>query len=141
MQALFCAWLQQARQRQGRQEEDGRFVDDSDSKQPKGVVTYLATLVEIKLDLVVEVPDEVTNVLKEFGDVMPSELPKFLPPHRVTEDKIDLVLGVEPPVKVPYRMCPSELVELRKQLTELLDAGLVQPSKAPYGAPTLFQKK
>ena len=24
---------------------------------------------------------------------------------------------------------------------ELLDVGLVQPSKAPYGAPVLFQKK
>ena len=26
-------------------------------------------------------------------------------------------------------------------MTELLDAGLVQPSKASYGAPMLFQKK
>ena len=26
-------------------------------------------------------------------------------------------------------------------MTELLDAGLVQPSKAPYGTPELFQKK
>ena len=38
-------------------------------------------------------------------------------------------------------MTPPELIELWKQLTELLDAGLVQPSKAPYGAPVLFQKK
>ena len=38
-------------------------------------------------------------------------------------------------------MAPKELVELRKQLNELLDAGLIQPSKAPYGAPVLFQKK
>ena len=38
-------------------------------------------------------------------------------------------------------MAPKELVELRKQLNELLDAGLIQPSKALYGAPILFQKK
>ena len=38
-------------------------------------------------------------------------------------------------------MAPKELVELRKQLNELLDAGLIQPSKASYGAPVLFQKK
>ncbi|RVW75466.1 Retrovirus-related Pol polyprotein from transposon 17.6 [Vitis vinifera] len=31
--------------------------------------------------------------------------------------------------------------ELRRQLKELLDAGFIQPSKAPYGAPVLFQKK
>ncbi|KAL5825618.1 hypothetical protein ACOSQ3_021681 [Xanthoceras sorbifolium] len=38
-------------------------------------------------------------------------------------------------------MAPRELAELRRQLDELLEAGLVQPSKAPYGAPVLFQKK
>ena len=30
---------------------------------------------------------------------------------------------------------------MRKQLTELLDAGYIQPSKAPYSAPIMFQKK
>ena len=41
----------------------------------------------------------------------------------------------------PYRMAPPELEELRRQLKELLDSGFIQPSKAPYGAPVLFQKK
>jgi hypothetical protein len=30
---------------------------------------------------------------------------------------------------------------LRKQLTELIDAGFIRPSKAPFWAPVLFQKK
>ena len=30
---------------------------------------------------------------------------------------------------------------MRKQLNELLESGLLRPSKAPYGAPVLFQKK
>jgi hypothetical protein len=38
-------------------------------------------------------------------------------------------------------MAPPELEEFRKQLKELLDAGQIQPSKSPYGAPVLFQKK
>ena len=38
-------------------------------------------------------------------------------------------------------MTPPELRELQKQLSELLDVGLVQPSKEPYGPPVLFQKK
>ena len=38
-------------------------------------------------------------------------------------------------------MSPRELGELRKQLTKLIDTGFVRPSKAPYGAPVLFQKK
>ena len=38
-------------------------------------------------------------------------------------------------------MTPPKFIELRKQLTELLDAGLAQPSKASYEAPVLFLKK
>lgn len=38
-------------------------------------------------------------------------------------------------------MSPLELAELGKQLSELLEEGLIQPSKALYGAPILFQKK
>ncbi|KAL0310178.1 UNVERIFIED_CONTAM: Transposon Ty3-G Gag-Pol polyprotein [Sesamum calycinum] len=38
-------------------------------------------------------------------------------------------------------MAPVELAELRKQLDGLLEVGLVQPSKAPYGSPVLFQRK
>lgn len=38
-------------------------------------------------------------------------------------------------------MAPPELAELRKQLKELLNASFIHPSKAPYGAPVLFQKK
>ncbi|RVW62476.1 Transposon Ty3-I Gag-Pol polyprotein [Vitis vinifera] len=41
----------------------------------------------------------------------------------------------------PYMMAPPELEELRRQLKELLDAGFIQPSKAPYGVLVLFQKK
>ena len=38
-------------------------------------------------------------------------------------------------------MSTSKLVELRKQLNGLLESGFVQLSKAPYGAPVLFQRK
>ncbi|KAH7856309.1 hypothetical protein Vadar_006597 [Vaccinium darrowii] len=59
----------------------------------KGEATYLATLVEIKPDVQVEVPDEVAGLLKEFADVMPPELPKYLPPRRATDHKIELLPG------------------------------------------------
>jgi hypothetical protein len=55
--------------------------------------------------------------------------------------QIELVPRTKPPSQAPYRMSPMELVELRKQLEELIDSGFVRPSKAPYGAPVLFQKK
>ncbi|RVX23302.1 Transposon Ty3-I Gag-Pol polyprotein [Vitis vinifera] len=61
--------------------------------------------------------------------------------RREEDHKIELEPGAKPPAMGPYRMAPPELEELRRQLKELLDAGFIQPSKAPYGAPVLFQKK
>ncbi|RVW74337.1 Retrovirus-related Pol polyprotein from transposon 17.6 [Vitis vinifera] len=105
-------------------------------------VTYLATLKEEKDDGSGEpMPKEIEGVLDEFKDVMPPELPKRLPPRREEDHKIELEPGAKPPAMGPYRMAPPELEELRRQLKELLEAGFIQPSKAPYGAPVLFQKK
>ena len=88
-----------------------------------------------------EVPDSVARLLHEFADVMPAALPKELPPRRPIDHRIELIPGSKPPALAPYRMSPAELLQLRKQLKELLDAGLIQPSRALYGAPMLFQKK
>ncbi|OMO75693.1 reverse transcriptase [Corchorus capsularis] len=87
------------------------------------------------------VPSAVEVVLKEYEDMMPDQLPKMLPPRRGVDHEIELLPGVKPPAKAPYRMAPPELAELRKQLDELLKVGFIRPSKAPFGAPVLFQKK
>ena len=72
---------------------------------------------------------------------MPSSLPKTLPPRRAVDHRIELIPGAKPPAQAPVRMPPAELAKLRRQLTELLEAGFIRPSKAPYGAPVLFQRK
>ena len=61
-----------------------------------------------------EVSDSLAGILKEFRDIMPSELPKKLPPRRPIDHKIELLPGVKPPAQVSYRMAPAELLELRK---------------------------
>ncbi|PKI67971.1 hypothetical protein CRG98_011567 [Punica granatum] len=88
-----------------------------------------------------DVPAEVAQVLDSFKDVMPTELPKKLPPNRKVDHRIELVPDAKLPTMAPYRIAPPKLVELRKQLKELLDAGYVRPLKAPFGALVLFQKK
>ena len=67
----------------------------------------------------------------EFLDVFPDELPG-LPPNRDVEFKIELVLGTTPILRRPYRMPPNELVELKIQLQELLEKGLIRPSSSPW---------
>ncbi|PHT69504.1 hypothetical protein T459_24608 [Capsicum annuum] len=92
----------------------------------------------IKLDVKVGVPDCAAEPLRQYTDVMPPELHKELQLRREIDHKIELLPGSIAPAQIPYIMTPKELVELRKQLNELLDADLIQPSKAPYGAPILF---
>ena len=63
-------------------------------------------------------------VVCKFPDVFPNELPSLLP-NRDMEFKIELVLGIAPILRRPYRMPPNELAELKIQLQELLDKGLI----------------
>ena len=64
-----------------------------------------------------------------------------MPPDQEIKFMIELVHGTTPISKVPYQMAPIELVELKTQLQELLDKGLIQPSVSPWEAPVLFVKK
>jgi hypothetical protein len=79
-------------------------------------------------------------VVRDFSDVFQEELPG-MPPYREVELVIDLLAGTAPISKRPYRMSVEVLKELKKQLTELQEAGYIHPSSSPCGAPVLFIQK
>ncbi len=83
----------------------------------------------------------IKQVVEEVPDVMFKKLPEVLPPRRRVDHAIEVVPGVAPPTKAPYRMSHEELKELKVQLEELLPKGYIKPSKSPYGAPVLFVHK
>jgi hypothetical protein len=64
-----------------------------------------------------------------------------MPPERELEFTIDLKLGTEPIARTPYRMSTPELQELKMQLKELMDLGLIRPSVSPWGAPVISIRK
>ena len=107
----------------------------------KREMTYLAAMIDFKQDKFFKVPNAIAGLLEELVGVIPLELPKSLPPRCAVNHKIELVPGSKSPSKASYRMSPMELAEMRKQLLELLDSGYIQPSKVPYSALVLFQKK
>ena len=80
-------------------------------------------LIEVESHGETEIPVEAKHVLKEFEDVFPDEFPKELPPLRDIQHQIDLVPGAAPIAKAAYRMAPKELVEMKKQLDEMLQKG------------------
>ncbi|WVZ63904.1 hypothetical protein U9M48_013498 [Paspalum notatum var. saurae] len=79
-------------------------------------------------------------VVSNFPDVFSEELPG-LPPDRDVEFAIELVPGTAPVSRIPYRMAPDELKELKVQLQEQLDKGFIRPSSSPWGCPALFVEK
>jgi hypothetical protein len=79
------------------------------------------------------------NLINEYADVFRDNLPG-LPPAR--NDPIIIDTGDARPVnRPPYKMSPAESDELKRQLTELLQLGLIRPSSSPWGAPVLFVRK
>ncbi|GJU23375.1 putative nucleotidyltransferase, ribonuclease H [Tanacetum coccineum] len=75
--------------------------------------------------------------VRDFLEVFPEDLPG-LPLIRQVEFQIDLVPGVAPIARAPYRLAPSEMEELSTQLQELSDKGFIRPSSSPWGAPVLI---
>ncbi|GJP73421.1 hypothetical protein CLOP_g4136 [Closterium sp. NIES-67] len=49
--------------------------------------------------------------------------------------------GSKPTFRAPYRLSPTELTDMKKQIEYLLAKGLIRPSTSPYGAPVLFTPK
>ncbi|XP_027156444.1 uncharacterized protein LOC113757282 [Coffea eugenioides] len=78
----------------------------------KGGQGYLAFLINTPSD---KVKLEDVPVIKDYPDMFPEEL-ESLPPERGIAFKIDVVPGVAPISKIPYRMALVELKELKLQL-------------------------
>jgi hypothetical protein len=85
-------------------------------------------------------PLEIIRVVSNFPDVFPEEL-TGMPPERKVEFAIELIPGTAPISKRAYRVFGPELVELKKQIDELLEKGYIRPSTSPWAAPVLFVEK
>jgi hypothetical protein len=80
------------------------------------------------------------RVVQEYPIIFPEDLPG-MPPDRDIEFIIELLPGMPPISKRPYRMPINELVELKKQIAEVQSKGFNRPSSSPWGAPVLFVEK
>ena len=83
----------------------------------KGAQGYLAFLINTPGDKAIL---EDMPVVKAYPDVFHEEL-ESLPPEREIAFKIDVAPRVAPISKMPYRMAPAELKELKLQLQDLLE--------------------
>ncbi|GJP86111.1 hypothetical protein CLOP_g16170 [Closterium sp. NIES-67] len=104
---------------------------------------FLAIATEVKNngEKASETPEKIKELLKEFQDILPDDLPDELPPYRTHQHEIVEEPGSKPTFRAPYRLSPTELTDMKKQIEYLLAKGLIRPSTSPYGAPVLFTPK
>jgi hypothetical protein len=74
-------------------------------------------------DASIFMPPAITNLLQEYANIFPKEVPPGLPPIRGIEHQIDLIPGASLPNCAPYRTNPEETKEIQHQVQELLDKG------------------
>jgi hypothetical protein len=86
-------------------------------------------------------PKEVHELLDNFADIVVDELPNSFPPIRSISHHIDLIPGESIPNKATYRLTPRENEEVKNQVQELLDKGLVRESLSPCTVPTILIPK
>jgi hypothetical protein len=92
-------------------------------------------------DMERSLPPAVANILQEYSDIFPSEIPAGLPPIREIEHQIDLIPGVSLPNHAPYRTNPEETKEIQRQVQDLLDKGYVRESPSPCAVPVILVSK
>ena len=88
-----------------------------------------------------DVPSEVLPLFREFSDIFPNDIPGGLPLVREIQHCIDFIPGASIPNKPAYRMNLKEFAELHRQVTELLEKGLIRESMSPCVVPALLVPK
>eukprot|EP00253_Pinus_taeda_P004138 PITA_04138 len=101
-------------------------------RRPKAVVLHTQ---------ISDLSKEVQKLLQDFRDIVVDDLPDELPPRRGISHCIDFIPGASLPNKAAYRMSPKDHEEIRKQVQELLDKGLIPESMSPCAVPTILAPK
>jgi hypothetical protein len=88
-----------------------------------------------------DLPEEVQELLDNFANMVVDELPNSFPPIRIINHHIDLIPGESLPNKEAYRLTPQENEEVKNQVQELVDKGLVRERLGPCAVPTVLSPK
>jgi len=68
-------------------------------------------------------------------------IPFGLPPPRLQDHTIPLVEGFAPVQVRPYCYPHSQKEQIEKMVQDMLDKGIIQPSRSPFSSPIILVKK
>ncbi|XP_028796878.1 uncharacterized protein LOC114752313 [Neltuma alba] len=104
-------------------------------------VGFLIEFTELKVTDInlTEIAADVQGLLGEFPAVQVQ--PTGLPPHRSVDHTIELKPGEAPPNIRPYRYPHCQKSEIEKMVQDMLQTGLIRPSRSSFSSPVLLVKK
>ena len=82
---------------------------------------------------------ELVDVVNQYDEMF--QEPKGLPPKRGIQHEIQLQQDCPLPNIGMYKMSAMESAEIKKQIQELLDKGIIMPSSSPCGSLIVFLPK
>jgi hypothetical protein len=92
-----------------------------------------------KTEPVTEMHAVVQDILDQFQSFFAE--PTELPPRRACDHKIPLISGAMPTHARPYRYAPTMKDVIEKQVKEMLQAGVIQPTKCFLFSSATSQKE
>lgn len=105
-----------------------------------GSVIQLSPVQEVAVSVPgVPVCLEIQALLSEFEHLF--QPTPGLPPRRSCDHSIPLILGAQPIFVRPYRYAPLLKTEIEKQVSAMLDQGIIQHSSSAFASPVLLVKK
>ena len=88
-------------------------------------------MAEREKEVISQVPvvyrERLENIIQEYRDIFPEQLPKGTPPRRVVEHVYNVEPGSKPSYRPPYRLGPAEQDELEEQIRDLPGSRLHSP--------------
>ena len=93
----------------------------------------ITTLVQCSKVETTDPPEPIMDILNEFSDVFPNELPNTLPPSRVVDFAITMKPGMRPKAHVgQFRISPTEEKLLEEFCEACLSKGWIKVSNSPW---------
>jgi hypothetical protein len=88
-----------------------------------------------------DLPEEIQDMLENFIDIVVDDLPCSLLPIKSIIHNIDLIPGAILPNKATYKLTLQENEEVKKQVKDLMEKGLIREILSPCDVSSVLSPK